>query len=184
MVSHSLEMESLDGVASEALRDEVEDGNVRRDERRIWTGYFEFGLVIIRDQIAIQHLSKNGMGSMRILHEGSTLKRAKGGKKIKGTDLDNAIDVDHSGENASSHLKESDQAAPAGVATGSTISYDLSLSEEEALYLVQKQELTVIDRTTSGTISLDSLYSIFSASRGRRLFALQYAVYSFFKNRR
>jgi hypothetical protein len=58
------------------------------------------------------------------------------------------------------------------------------LSEEEALYLVQKQELTVIDRTTSGTISLDSLYSIFSASRGRRLFALQYAVYSFFKNRR
>lgn len=170
-------------VKSEATSDEVEGHDVRRGERIMWTGFFEFGLVIVRDEAAIQYFSKNGMGSMRILHEGSTLKRAKGGRKTKGTDLDNVINVGESEENTSSQLKESDQTVHAGIAS-SSISFDLSLSEEEALYLVQKQELTVIDRTTAGTISLDSLYSTFTASRGCRLFALQYAVYSFFKDRK
>lgn len=154
-------------------------------EQSGWTGFFEFGLVIIQDQGAIQYLSKNGYGSMRILHEGSTLKRAKGGKKSKGTDLGTTLDAEEVHEAASFRMKDTKNTVETCFESGSaTASFDLSLSEEEAIYLVQKKQLTVIDRAASVELPLNSLYDIFSTSRGRRLFALQYAVYSFFKDRR
>lgn len=145
-----------------------------------WHAIYKYGQVIVTNKQVIQQMNKLGIGSMRIQNEGSILKRARGGKKQKGSDSE--LDMDQNLE----QMHEDPLLLPSNeiVSNVTNVLYDLSLTEEEAVYLCLKGQLTVFDAGTGDLIPVDSLYQKFAESRGVRLFPIQYAVYSFFKDRK
>lgn len=148
-------------------------------DRPMWWGWYENGIVKVSDASAVKWLASIGMGSMRIYHKNTVVSRTKNGSKVKATDLDcvEAVNVDR----FESELVALDSSNDIDKKING---YDLLLTEEESIYLSHHKQLQVVDVSTQLSMTMEEIFEIFSNRRGKRTFLAQYAVYSFFKDRK